>query len=73
MHRVPPLTANVNMACFNCFKEEKDKVSLQRCSRCRRVSYCGASTFGFDNVLRLTTNKQYSLSEGKLGNAQGVL
>ncbi|KAJ7118368.1 hypothetical protein C8R44DRAFT_923628, partial [Mycena epipterygia] len=33
----PPLTANVGLACYQCFEED---ITLHRCSGCRRVSYC---------------------------------
>ncbi|KAI0311128.1 hypothetical protein OF83DRAFT_1152250 [Amylostereum chailletii] len=34
--RVPPYLANVHQACYHC---SKSNLPLQRCSRCRRVSY----------------------------------
>ncbi|CAA7264046.1 unnamed protein product [Cyclocybe aegerita] len=37
--RIPPVTANARQACYQCFKEGV----LQKCSGCRRVSYCGAA------------------------------
>jgi len=40
--RVPPMTANIGQACFKCFKDETQGINLQKCSRCRRVSYCGS-------------------------------
>lgn len=39
---LPPLSANVNVACYKCYKNEGGAVKLQRCGKCRRVSYCGS-------------------------------
>ncbi|CAA7264032.1 unnamed protein product [Cyclocybe aegerita] len=35
---LPPLPANLGQVCYNCFQRHG---ALQRCSGCRRVSYCG--------------------------------
>ena len=41
--RIPPCTANIGQACYACFKEElRDGVTLQKCTMCRMVRYCGS-------------------------------
>ncbi|KAJ7248010.1 hypothetical protein C8J57DRAFT_1673330 [Mycena rebaudengoi] len=41
---LPPLTAEMALACYKCFKDED--VLLSRCSQCLRIAYCsrGASS-----------------------------
>jgi splicing suppressor protein 51 len=39
--RIPSLSANLGQACYTCFREENDGVTLSRCSACKRISYCG--------------------------------
>ncbi|KAG7443809.1 uncharacterized protein BT62DRAFT_901802 [Guyanagaster necrorhizus] len=41
MDRVPPLTANYSQACYACLKTEGPNTKMSRCTRCKRVSYCG--------------------------------
>ncbi|KAK0451217.1 uncharacterized protein EV420DRAFT_1274421 [Desarmillaria tabescens] len=41
MNRIPPLTANYCQACYSCFKTEGPNTKISRCTRCKRVSYCG--------------------------------
>ncbi|TFK62891.1 hypothetical protein BDN72DRAFT_776554 [Pluteus cervinus] len=41
--RVPPTTAYLGLACYRCFKEQRELsggAELKKCSQCRRVSYC---------------------------------
>lgn len=45
MQRVPPLTANLGQACYKCYKDEGAALILQKCAKCRRVSYCSAGVF----------------------------
>ena len=41
--RMPPCTANIGLACYTCFKEEQsDGITLQICTMCRMVRYCGS-------------------------------
>lgn len=44
LERVPPLTANIGQACYACYKDEGEGITLQKCGKCRTVRYCGAGT-----------------------------
>ncbi|KAF9468454.1 hypothetical protein BDZ94DRAFT_1246823 [Collybia nuda] len=43
VERIPPFTANIGQACYNCFKGEDEEITLQKCAKCRAVKYCGAA------------------------------
>ncbi|KAF9022153.1 hypothetical protein BDZ89DRAFT_1070891 [Hymenopellis radicata] len=39
---VPPIIANQHVICMKCFKEDGTDTKLSKCTRCKRVSYCGS-------------------------------
>ncbi|RDB18193.1 putative protein MSS51, mitochondrial [Hypsizygus marmoreus] len=41
LQRIPPVTAVIGQACYACFKGEGAGVTLQKCTKCRSVRYCG--------------------------------
>ncbi|KAF7340392.1 Zinc finger mynd domain-containing protein 17 [Mycena venus] len=43
---LPPLTAQMALACYKCFKDED--VHLSRCSQCLRIAYCSRE---FDDTI----------------------
>lgn len=61
-----PLLARIHQACLHCFKLQSPEVNLQRCSRCRRVSYCGAGML-CHSVPGWETQAHHQLSSPRLG------
>ncbi|KAF9528729.1 hypothetical protein CPB83DRAFT_853653 [Crepidotus variabilis] len=41
--RIPPMAANIHQACYQCFKLQAPDSALQKCSACKRVSYCSTA------------------------------
>ncbi|KDR78140.1 hypothetical protein GALMADRAFT_155137 [Galerina marginata CBS 339.88] len=65
--RLPSVLANLGQACYNCSKEKNTGVTLQRCTGCRRVFYCGAACQSADWKKHKGLCKAYKTLEANYG------